>query len=55
MEGIVQETPSWFQVVGKSQGKIGWRRFLEGMISKEITGIQQQYYALNGMQMILEK
>jgi hypothetical protein len=25
------------------------------MISKEITGIQQQHYALNGMQMSLEK
>ncbi len=25
------------------------------MILKEITGIQQQYYALNGMQMSLEK
>ncbi len=39
----------------KSQDKIEWRRFLEGMISKEIAGIQQQYYALNGMQMSLEK
>jgi hypothetical protein len=55
MEDIVQEAPSRFQVLGKSQDKIGWRSFLEGMISKEITGIQQQYYALNGMQMSLEK
>ncbi len=55
MEDIVQEAPSRFQVVGKSQDKIGWRRFLEGMIAKEITGRQQQYYALNGMQMSLEK
>ena len=55
MKDIVQEAPSRFQVVGKSQDKIGWRWFLEGMISKEITGIQQQYYALNGMQMSLEK
>jgi hypothetical protein len=55
MEDIVKEAPSRFQVVGKSQDKIGWRRFLEGMILKEITGIQQKYYALNGMQMSLEK
>jgi hypothetical protein len=41
MEDIVQEAPSRFQVVGKSQDKIGWRRFLEGMIAKEITGRQQ--------------
>jgi hypothetical protein len=45
MEDIVQEAPSRFQVVGKSQDKIGWRRFLKGMISKEITGIQQQYHS----------
>jgi hypothetical protein len=55
MEDIVQEAPSRFHAVGKSQEKIGWRWFLEGMISKEKTGIQQQYYALNGMQMSLEK
>jgi hypothetical protein len=55
MEDIVQEALSRFHAVGISQDKIGWRRFLEGMISKEITGIQQQYCALNGMQMSLEK
>jgi hypothetical protein len=55
MEDIVQEAPSRFQVVGKSQDMIGWRWFLEGIILKEITGIQQQYYALNGMHMSLEK
>jgi hypothetical protein len=38
-----------------SQDKIGLRRFLEGMISKEITNIQQQYYAVNGSRMSLEK
>jgi hypothetical protein len=55
IKDIVQEAPKRFQVVGKSQEKIGWRRFLEGMIPKEITWIQQQYYALNEMQMSLEK
>jgi hypothetical protein len=54
MEAIVQEAPSRLHTVGKSQDKIGWRWFLEGMISKEITWIKQQYYALNGMQMSLE-
>ncbi len=38
-----------------SQDKIGWRRFLEGMISKEITNIQQQYYTVNGSRMSLKK
>jgi hypothetical protein len=55
MEDIVHEAPSKFQVVGTSQDKIGWKWFLEGMILKEITGIQQQHYTLNGMQMSLKK
>ncbi len=38
-----------------SQDKIGWRRFLEGMISKEITNILQQYSAVNGSRMSLKK
>ncbi len=38
-----------------SQDKIGWRRFLEGMILKEITNIQQQYYTVNRSRMSLKK
>jgi hypothetical protein len=44
MEETVQEMPRRFNTMGQSQDRIGWRRFLEGMILKEITGIQQQYY-----------
>jgi len=40
MEEIVQEAPRRFNAMGQSQNKIGWRRFLEGMILKEITGVQ---------------
>ena len=38
-----------------SQDKIGWRRFLEGMISTDITYIQRQYIAVNGSRMSLDK
>ncbi len=55
MEETIQEMPRRFNAMGQSQDRIGWRRFLEGMILKEITGIQQQYYALNGSKMSLEK
>jgi hypothetical protein len=55
MEEVVQEAPLRFQMMGLSQDKIGLRRFLEGMISKEITVVQKQFYALNGSQMSLEK
>ncbi len=55
MEEVVREAPRRFRTMGLSQDKIGWRRFLEGMISKEITVIQQQFYALNGSRLSLEK
>jgi hypothetical protein len=55
MEEIIQEAPRRFNAMGQSQDRIGGRRFLERMISKEITGLQQQYYALNGSKMSLEK
>jgi hypothetical protein len=41
--------------MGLSQDKIGWQMFLEGMISKEITVIQQHFQALNGLNMSLKK
>ncbi len=54
-EEVVQEAPCRFRTMGPSQDKIGWRRFLEGMISKEITVMQRQFYALNGSRVSLEK
>jgi hypothetical protein len=38
MEEIVQEAPRRFKAMGQSQDRIGWRRFLEGMISKKSQG-----------------
>ncbi len=55
MDEILQEAPGRLIAMGQSHDKIGWRRFLEVMILKEITGIQQQYYALNGSKISLEK
>ena len=55
MEEAISEAPPRFRPMALSQDKIGWRRFLEGMILKEITNIQQQYYAVNGSHMSLEK
>jgi hypothetical protein len=40
IEEAISEAPPRFQLMGLSQDKIGWRRLLEGMISKEITNIQ---------------
>jgi hypothetical protein len=55
MEEIVQGAPERFNAMGRSQDKIGWQQFLEGMISKEITRIQQQHYTLSGSRMSLER
>jgi hypothetical protein len=54
MEEAISEAPPRFRPMALSQDKIGWRRFFEGMISKEITNIQQQYYAVNGSRMSLK-
>ncbi len=40
MDEIGQEVPGRITAMGQLQDKIGWRRFLEGMILNEITGIQ---------------
>ena len=55
MEEIVWGAPERFNAMGWSQDKIGWQQFLEGVISKEITRIQQQHYALSGSRMSLER
>jgi hypothetical protein len=53
MEEAIIDTPLRFRYMALSQDKIGWRRFLEGMISTEITSIQRQYIAVNGSRMSL--
>jgi len=40
MEDVTLSKGPGFQEMGRSQGTIGWQRFLEGMISKEILPIQ---------------
>jgi hypothetical protein len=55
MEEAIIDAPPRFRHMALSQDKIWWRRFLEGMISKEITSTQQQYIAINGSHMSLDK
>jgi hypothetical protein len=40
-----------FQQLAISQDAIGWRRFMEGMICREIRQIQQTYAGLQGMRL----
>jgi hypothetical protein len=55
MEEAIHDAPPRFRDMAVSQDTIGWRRFLEGMISTEITNIQWQYIAVNGLHMSLDK
>jgi len=55
MEEAIIDAPPRFRHMALSQDKIGWRQFLEGMISTEITSIQRQYIAVNGSRMSLYK
>ena len=41
--------------LAQSQDLIGWRRFMEGTISKEITGIQKSYLALSRYHLSIER
>jgi hypothetical protein len=51
----VRNVPPQFQAFGQSQDVIGWQQVLEGMISKEIVVLQQQFYAVNDSWMSLDK
>jgi hypothetical protein len=55
MEEAISDAPPRFRHMAVSQDMIGWRRFLERMISMEITNIQRQYIAANGLRMSLDK
>ena len=44
-----------YKKLAKSQDMIGWRRFMEGMISKEIVSLQKQHLTVNGSEMSLER
>ena len=37
-----------YRRLGLSQDQIGWRRFMEGMISKEVVALQKQHQTVEG-------
>ena len=54
MEDIIWGMGPGFREMGRSQDKIGWRRFMEGMISKEIIPIQADYVEIGACKLTLE-
>ena len=54
MENIVWGKSSQFWELGRSMDKIGWRRFMEEMISGKAVAIQKVFVAEGGCNLSLE-
>ena len=39
----------WYMKMANAQDSIGWRRFMEGMVSKEMRNIQRTHASISGM------
>lgn len=48
MGQICEDAPACFWRMATSQDKIGWHRFMEGMVSKEMIRLQLEYAAVGG-------
>jgi len=48
MTDVARSKGRRFSKLAESQDKIGWRRFMEGMISKEVIPIQSEFADVNG-------
>ena len=55
MKDIVGNKTHCLYPLAQSQDLIGWRRFMEGMISKEVTVIQKSYLALSIYHLSIER
>ena len=55
MEDVCRNMPRRYHRMAISQDMISWRRFMEGMISKEVITIQQQYLATIGSRLSIDK
>lgn len=55
MEDVCVRLPIRFRLMAISQDMIGWRRFMEGMISCEIVKIQKQYLDGIGSHLTIDK
>jgi len=54
MDESYNPLPAPFSKLALSQDKIGWRRFMEGMISKECVKIQQLHLTVSGSRLSID-
>ena len=55
MQSICQKLDSRFKIMARSQDIIGWRRFMEGMISRHVVDIQRDCLRCKGIQWQLNR
>jgi hypothetical protein len=55
MQSLCGELDARFQGMARSQDMIGWRRFMEGMISRGVVEIQRDHFQLSGLQWKLDR
>ena len=55
MESICEGLGPQFMKMTVEQDTIGWRRFMEGMISKETRSIQYRFYHSQGLRLSLTR
>ncbi len=51
MAEICHDLGETYQKMAREQDAIGWRQFMEGMISKSMRGIQRLYHDRHGTHM----
>lgn len=49
MQDICRQDDEQYQRMARSQDLIGWRRFMEGMVSRRIVEIQRDYLQMKGL------
>jgi hypothetical protein len=54
MSDIVRDEDRGVRAMGRSQDMIGWRRFMEGMISKEILPLQGEHIEAGGCNLTID-
>ena len=51
MQEVCRNQHIRYRKLGQSQDKIGWRRFTEGCVSKEVVQLQMEFAKVHGMKM----
>ncbi len=48
MEEVCRSEHEKYKIMALEQDKLGWRRFMEGMLSKSLVSLQEEYHCISG-------